>query len=397
MISPAGDIKNGFLDIPDDLNHLKFIDAQAVRALAKAVNTLTPAEISSRKIVIMLATGGTLAMHTENDIRTPHADFKSLLDATDPRLKEHFLTLGLQAFNIDSSQMNYRHVRELAVVITYLWREIKIPFVGFLIAHGTDTMLYAAAAMSLIMGPGLPFSIVYTGSQRPAEELLSDAPINIRNALYTLEALHTSDMAEVVIVMGELALLATSAEKVDDMAATAYEAPRHRYIATYSRLEYPIQIAKWLNPRRRLEFLPTIWDGDYSHTLVIQSALGLDPAIVAKQVTMPEIQAVILYSYGAGTIYEGIIESAVIAATKRDIPVFVVNPVHTHYRVEYLSSLKAIQAGAIPLDMTLSATLAKIEIALRLHPNNLQAIAHFMTTNYVGEIPTESSRFQSAK
>ena len=391
------DLSTGFLNPVDDLSALTLIDAKAVKDLAEAVNALDENALKGRKLAIMIATGGTLAMKTEGGIRVPHLDFESLLEASDPRLKDSFVVKGLQAFNIDSSQMDYRHTRDMAIAVTWLWRNIKVPFIGFMVTHGTDTMTYTSAAMSLMMGQGMPFSIVYTGSQRPISEPISDAPINIRNALHTLDTLHKNDMAEVVIAVGDRALLATSAEKVDDMQANAFDSPRHRYVTSFMRLEYPIRLAEWLNPRRRVPFEPTIWQGDFSHTLVVKSTLGLDPRVVARQVAMPEVQAVILYSYGAGTVYEDITEAVMPTANSRNIPVFVVNPVHSDYRVEYLSSFKAIQRGAVPLDMTLSAALAKIEIALRMHMGDVRAMSRFMTSNYVGEIPSPVSRFTPSK
>jgi L-asparaginase/Glu-tRNA(Gln) amidotransferase subunit D len=204
-------------------------------------------------------------------------------------------------------------------------------------------------------------------------------------------------MAEVVIVMGDRAMLATSAEKVDDTAANAFDAPRHMYVARLNRLAYPIPLASWLNPRRKVPFAPTIWHGDYAHTLVIKSTLGLSPSMVERQVEDPEVRAVILYSYGAGTVHEKILETVLSKARTRNIPVFIVNPVNADYRAEYESAMRAMKLGAIPLNMTLSAALAKIEIALRLYQDNLTVLSAFMTDNYVGEIPTERSSAAARK
>jgi hypothetical protein len=52
-----------------------------------------------------------------------------------------------------------------------------------------------------------------------------------------------------------------------------------------------------------------------------------------------------------------------------------------------------VQEGVIPLYMTMPTALAKIEIALRKYLGNTAAISRFMTDNYVGEIPGETSRF----
>lgn len=389
----SDDISKGFLKPADDLSQLKLIDANAVISLANEINGIDPQALGPRKLAIMLSTGGTMAMRTEEGIRLPALELNDLLKMVDDRVSRHFEIKGISAFNTDSSQMNYSHVRELAITIVYLWNHIKIPFIGFVITHGTDTMSYAGAAISLMMGQGLPFSIVYTGSQRPIDEPMSDAGVNIRNALYSLESLYENNMAEVLVVMGDRAMLATSAEKVDDSGQNAFDSLRHRYVANFNRLQYPIQVADWLNPRRNVPFEPTIWHGDYSHTLVVKSSMGLDPNIIKHQAEMNATRSIILYSYGSGAIDESILNAVMPAAKKHRITVFVVNPVNADYKVKYQSSEQAVSLGAIPLNMTLSAALAKTEIALRMYPDNPVSMAEFMTGNYVGEIPSNASRF----
>ena len=46
-------------------------------------------------------------------------------------------------------------------------------------------MAYSAATLSLMMGQGLPFSVVYTGAQKPIQEPMNDAGVNVRNALFS--------------------------------------------------------------------------------------------------------------------------------------------------------------------------------------------------------------------
>lgn len=382
------EIKQGFL-VPDDLTQLKLIDSAAVRKVAEAIDS---APNNGQRTVVLIATGGTLAMKAEGGVRQPSFDFKQVLAHGNVRLPQGMDVHGLNAFSLDSSQMNYAHTREMAIVVSWLWKNVKKPIAGFVITHGTDTMSYNAAAMSLITGPGLPCSIVFTGAQKPISEPMNDAAANLRNAFYTLESLAANDMAEVVIVMGDKAMLATSAEKIDDIHANAFDAPRHQYVATFNKMEHPVRLAPWLNPRRKVAFEPTIWHGNYGHTLVLKSHLGLSPAMVQQMMAFEETRAVMFYSYGAGTVYEPLLEVVLAEARKRNVPVFIVNPVHGDYRAEYLSSARAIKMGAVPLDMTLSAALAKLEIALRKHPENPQAVSDFMTRNYVGEIATAASK-----
>jgi L-asparaginase/Glu-tRNA(Gln) amidotransferase subunit D len=279
-----------FLETPDDLGLLQLIDPQAIRDLARDVNALTPDELGERKLIILLATGGTLAMRKVNGIRTPAFDWKEVFHPAEGLLLNRLEIRGLNAFNIDSSQMDFRHVQELAITMTWLWRNITVPFEGFVVTHGTDTMAYSSAALSLMMGQGLPFSVAYTGAQRPLDDPMSDAPINLRNAFYVLESLHRKNMAEVVVVMGTRAILATSAEKVDDTSCNAFDAPWHSYVARLDDVSFPIPLASWLNPRRDMPFAPTIWQGAYAHSLVIKSTMGQDPELLVRQISDEEVK-----------------------------------------------------------------------------------------------------------
>jgi len=384
-----------FLSPADDLSHLTLIDASAVRAFVQSVNDILDSDIADRGLVLALGTGGTISMHSQEDgVRVPSLDFDKILEYTEPQLREKFWIEGFDVFQIDSSQMQYKHIRDLAIVVTYIWRNVTKPLYGFLILHGTDTMSYSAAAMSLMLGQGLPFSIVYTGAQKPIQDAMSDAGTNVRNSLYTLESLYKNNCAEVIIAMGDRAFLATSSDKIEDQKANAFDAPLHKFVSRFNYLEYPVPIADFIKSKRKdVAFRPSIWPGDYSHTLVIKSSLGLRPDTVQAQVNDPHIKAVILYSYGAGAVDEDIVDAIIPRAAEKKIPVFVVSPVNSAPKVLYASTRDLIKKGGVPLYMTLSAALAKIEIALIDFDGDPDKMADFMTHDYVGEIPDEKSQF----
>lgn len=380
-----------FIEKPDDLSHLTHIKADALKAFVEEIKN---AECHpEKKLVVALGTGGTIAMRIENGKWIPDLNFENILKYTSAHLRNKFEIKGFDLFNMDSSQMDYSHIRDLAIVITYIWNNLDIDFAGFLVLHGTDTMTYSAASLSLMMGQGMPFSIVYTGAQKPIQELINDAVANLYNSLFTLDSLHQKDMAEVVIVVGDRAVLGTSSEKVNESSVDAFDAPLHKYVADFNKPDYPVPLAKWLNKKRDVKFEPRIWDGDFSHTLIVKSHLGLSPDMVKTQVQDPNIKAIILYTYGGNTVYEPIVDVVMAVAEQRNLAVFVVSPVNAEPKATYMSGHYMFDKGAVPLFMTLSAALAKLEIALRLYPEQPRKIAEFMTVNYVGEIPFEKSRF----
>ena len=128
--------------------------------------------------------------------------------------------------------------------------------------------------------------------------------------------------------------------------------------------------------------------------MVVHSSLGLDPVRVDRQLDDPDIQATLLFSYGAGTADQNIINAIHDKAVERGLPMFVVSPVNAKYKVVYESAKDMVEKGFIPLNLTLPAALAKIEIALEKFPSDLQALGRFMQEDYVGEVPGNQSRFR---
>ena len=390
------DIAKGFV-CSGDLDALEILSADAVMAWVDDINSTTNTELAGRKLVAAIGTGGTISMKIEDGVRVPDLDFDGVFARVDGKLKDRFLVKSLDAFRIDSADMNYQHVRDLAIAMVYAWHHVQVPFIGFMVMHGTDTLQYTSSATSLMMGQGLPFSIVYTAAQKPIQEPMNDAVANIRHAFYTLEALHDNYMAEVVVVMGQFAMLGTSSVKVDDTAMNAFDAPLHKYITTFQRMEYPPPLASFLRPARQIPFEPAIWHGNYGHTLTIRSTLGLNPQQVKRQLEDPDVLAVLWFAYGAGTVDKDVGDAMLPIARERGVPIFIASPVNTDYKVDYASGLELVRQGIIPLYMTLPSALAKIEIALRMFSQDLPALADFMTRNYVGEVPTPESRFVPIK
>ena len=377
-----------------DISTLTIIKPDLVESFLNNLNNHIQNAKSDKKLIAAIGTGGTISMKIKDGIRVPDLDFQSILSHTAQDLSDNFDIISLDAMCIDSSQMDYSHVRELAIAMTYIWQNLSAPIAGFLVLHGTDTMAHSAAALSLMMGPGLPFSVVYTGGQKSIQEPMNDSAHNIRHALYTLDTLHNQDMAEIVIVMGDRAILGTSAVKINDTLADAFDAPLHQYIANFTLMEYPVRLAAWLQQRRRHEsFNPTIPQTPHSHTLVVHSALGLDPKRLQRQIQDKTVKAVLLFSYGAGTAHDDIIDIITTTCTAKNIPAFVVNPVNTEYKIAYESGKKLVSQGIIPLYMTLPSALAKVEVALTLYHDDITTISNFMSENYVGEIPSQESRF----
>ncbi|MBE6901903.1 MAG: asparaginase [Ruminococcaceae bacterium] len=130
------------------------------------------------KKILFIATGGTIACSYSQAGLSPEADSSALL-ACLPELKDLCDIDEMQPFQLDSTNMSPREWTTLAGIIQRSYTDYD----GFVIAHGTDTLAYGAAALScLIQGAEKP--IVMTGSQLPMEAESTDAKRNLRDAFH---------------------------------------------------------------------------------------------------------------------------------------------------------------------------------------------------------------------
>ena len=129
------------------------------------------------KKLILLATGGTIASVAGENGLTPGISGAELLEKVN--LSGVEITCR-DVFALDSSNVQPEEWRVLAAAAFHAAQEAD----GVVITHGTDTMAYSAAALSFMLH-GLRAPVVFTGSQLPMGHLLSDAPMNLAEAVET--------------------------------------------------------------------------------------------------------------------------------------------------------------------------------------------------------------------
>ena len=91
-----------------------------------------------------------------------------------PQVKEICDVEAVQLLNLDSTNMEPSHWK---LMVHAIWEHYD-DFDGFVIAHGTDTMAYTAAALSyMVQNTKKP--IVITGAQKPIDLEITDAKSNL--------------------------------------------------------------------------------------------------------------------------------------------------------------------------------------------------------------------------
>lgn len=165
------------------------------------------------KKILFIATGGTIASKkTENGL-TPQITPEELLSYI-PEVEGLCEITAVNPFNLDSSNVVPENWSTLVKVV----KEHYEDYDGFVIAHGTDTMAYTAAALSyMIQNSEKP--IVITGAQRPINLDITDAKTNLSDSFY-----YACDDASqgVQIVFDGKVIAGTRAKKVRTKSYNAF-------------------------------------------------------------------------------------------------------------------------------------------------------------------------------
>ncbi len=143
--------------------------------------------------VSILSTGGTIASKVDYRTGAVTSQFSAgeIISAI-PELEEIANYSARVIYQILSENMRAEYWIELANKVA---REIESGAEGVIITHGTDTMMYTAAALSFMLKTPVP--VVLVGSQRSSDRPSSDASMNAVCAA----SVAISDIAEVTVVM----------------------------------------------------------------------------------------------------------------------------------------------------------------------------------------------------
>jgi glutamyl-tRNA(Gln) amidotransferase subunit D len=156
-----------------------------------------PEQNQSLPRIAIVSTGGTIASRV--DYRT--GGVRAALSASElysvvPELSEIAVVDTEILFSIFSENITSKHWIETAKTVA---KHINNGVAGVVVAHGTDTLGYTAAALSFAL-QDLPVPVVMVASQRSADRPSSDAATNLVGAV---KAAASAPFAEVVIAMHE--------------------------------------------------------------------------------------------------------------------------------------------------------------------------------------------------
>ncbi len=341
--------------------------------------------------VRVLGTGGTIASRIDYKTGAVHPAFtaEELAKAV-PEIFEIANITPELIMNILSEDMRPEYWRRIAEEVSRALNEGED---GVVIAHGTDTMGYTAAALSFMLR-GLTRPVVLVGAQRSSDRPSSDAAMNLTCAV----KMATSDVAEVMVVMhGE----------TSDTYCLAHRGTKVRKMHTSRRDAFrsinDIPIAKiW---KDRIEFLRNDYrkrgegevrvDGRMEEKVAI---LKVYPGISGELLDFlvdRGYKGVVIEGTGLGHVPQSFIPH-VQRAVEEGVSVCVTSQC-LYGRVNlnvYSNGRKLLKAGVIPCEDMLPET-AYVKLMWVLgHTSDPEDVRQMMLKNYAGEI-TPYTRFDT--
>ena len=257
---------------------------------------------------------------------------------------------------------------------------------GVVIAHGTDTMGYTAAALSFLLDQ-LPKPVVLVGSQRSSDRPSSDAYLNLLAAIDVAK----SDARGVYVVMHET---------MDDKRCAIHKGTKVRKMHTSRRDAFvsincePVGWIEPFNDKMYLNSLPKRTEDVATRMGSIDGDVALiyvTPALTQEDLKNASgKKGIVLVGTGLGHMNSKLIP-ALKEITDDGVPVFMTTQClyGTVNCYVYSNGRKLLEAGVIPCgDMLPETALVKLMWALTIDD---QDIKELMTTNIAGELEDRRS------
>lgn len=339
-------------------------------------------EDPAKPTVAFLGTGGTIASYV--DYRTG-AVFPALtaseLVACVPRLPEVCNVRARVLFSLLSEDVRATHWRPLARAVA---AELDDGAAGVVVAHGTDTLGYTAAALAFMLSD-LTGPVVLVGSQRSSDRPSSDAFLNLLSAA----RLASTDLGEVVALMHEtpsdLSCAFHRGTKVRKMHSSRRDAFRSVNDAPLGRVHRDGRV-EWTGVHRpRADGPVTVDDRMERRVALLPTHPDLRPEVF--EACAAESRGVVLAGTGLGHV-PGNLLPTIRKAVRGGVPV-VMTTQCLYGRVAlyvYSRGRDLTRAGVIPgEDMLPETALVKLMWVLG-RTSEMEEVRRLMTTDLRGEI-----------
>lgn len=242
--------------------------------------------MSRKKQILLLTTGGTIASVPGGEGLEPRRS--DVMERELEQLRTYYEITVRDVMCLDSSNIRPEEWQLIARRVF----EDRNGFDGIVISHGTDTMAYTASAVTYML-PAIDIPVVFTGSQLPLADMLSDGPDNLRTAF----AMAASGHPGVFLAFDRKVMLGCRAVKVRASGFSAFESVNARYAARVSNRGLVVDtsvLPKQAGPARLLPELS-------KNVFLLKLTPGLNPAVFDMLAAMG-YKGIVVEAFGLGGV-----------------------------------------------------------------------------------------------
>jgi len=255
---------------------------------------------------------------------------------------------------------------------------------GFVILHGTDTMVYTASALSFLL-EGLNKPVILTGAQLPMGAVRNDARSNFITAIELAASKHRH-VKEVGIYFDGLLLRGNRAIKASIFAFDAFTSPNFPPLARVGvYIHYPA-----IPPRPPRPDTLTVHQKLSSDVALVKLFPGITAELLAALIDAP-IRGLVLETFGSGNIpgTPGLLEVIEQAVADRGLLTVAITQqqqgivqLHT-----YAAGRRLLDVGVVSgNDMTPSTALVKLMFLLAQEQLTPDERRQLLASNLRGEL-----------
>ena len=237
-----------------------------------------------KKKILLLTTGGTIASMPGGEGLEPQRS--EVMEREIDQLRTYYDITVRDVMCLDSSNITPGEWKTIAAAIF----EQRHGFDGIVVSHGTDTMAYTTSAITFML-PNIDLPVVFTGSQLPLADMLSDGPDNLRTAF----AMAATGHPGVFLAFDRQIMLGCRAVKVRASGFSAFASINARYAGQVSNMGLVVDKAVLPRPTGEARLCPEL----SQDVFLLKLTPGINPAIFDMLAAMG-YKGIVIEAFGLG-------------------------------------------------------------------------------------------------